>query len=230
MTSRAYAIRTSMIQREEGVVLGWQRRRNPRGGGMARGARGRPAGTHVVRIRRRSEIRFVARVAVGRRASEHVVDVTLIARYVHMRTRQGKRGVVVIEGRARPRSCCVAGIAGRGEASGRMIRVVRSVPVRLVAPVTRCGQGCVVVVRVALQALQRRVRSSQRESRVVVVEGRRAPSTCRVADRAVSRKTRGHVVGISRSAEIRLVTRVTRSRSRRVIVICVALDARQCGM
>jgi len=74
-----------------------------------------------------------------------------------------ERSGVVIEARAGPIGCGMAGGASSGESYGGVWRSVGSVVIRLVATVAGGRQSCVVVIGVALGALQRGVRSGQRE-------------------------------------------------------------------
>lgn len=70
-----------------------------------------------------------------------------------------------------------------------MVRIRSAIPIGLVAAVTGCRQGCVVVVRMALRALQCGVGTGEWEGRVVVIERRWDPGSRRVTDRAVRRKS-----------------------------------------
>ena len=144
-----------------------------------------------------------------------------------MRSGERERGVVVVKRRSGPCSCGVARVAGGREACGCMIGVCGAVPVSLVAAVTRSRQRCVVVVGVALRAGDRRMRTCQREPRVVVIERRRAPTTRRMADRAVGREARRYVVRIRCAAVVGLVARVTSRGCVGVVVVRVALRAGQ---
>ena len=75
----AHAVGVAVIEREEGVIAGRQRGRNPGGRGVAGGAGRGPARRHVIRIRRSREVGLMAGVAGGRRSREHIVDVALDA-------------------------------------------------------------------------------------------------------------------------------------------------------
>lgn len=66
------------------------------------------------------------------------------------------------------------------------------------------------------------MRSSQRESRVVVIEGRPRPTGCCVAQGAVSGKRRRYMVWIGGPGVVRLVAAITRRRQSRVVVVHVA--------
>jgi len=93
-----------------------------------------------------------------------------------------ERCVVMVEGRADPGGRSVAGLACSREPRRGMRRTIRSIPIRLVASVASRGQRGVIVIRVALRAHHRRVRASQWESGVVVIERRWDPATRRVAN------------------------------------------------
>jgi len=60
----------------------------------------------------------------------------------------------------------------------------------------------VVVVRMALKARHGDVRARKRETCVVVIERGRAPAARRVANRAISRETRGNVIRICGPSEV----------------------------
>lgn len=188
MAGCAYAIGVAVVEREEGVVLRWQGRREPRSGRMASGTGGWPARCTVVRIRCSCIVRLVARIAGRRRPGIDVIYVALYAIYRRVRTSERERSVVVIERRSGPIRRCVTRIAGRRETCSGVSGVGCAVPIRLMAAVACGGQRCVVVVHMALCAVKARVRPGKREGRVVVIERRRAPSACGVANRAVGRE------------------------------------------
>lgn len=77
----------------------------------------------------------------------------------------------VIEHRAEPGTGVVASLARGRETSGDMVRVVRSLVIRLVAAIAGGRQRGVVVVHVALRAGDGYVETGERESRQVMVEG-----------------------------------------------------------
>lgn len=224
---RANPVRIAVIQRKECVVLRGECRRNPGSCCMTRRTRCRPACRHMVRIGRSGEISLVTRIAGRWGPCEHIVDVALDAVDTDVRSREGERGVVVVERRSGPCRRRMAGIAGGRESRSGVVRIGRSIPVSLVTA-KACGrQRRVVVIRMALGTGNSRVRTGQREPRVVVVKRRWAPAACRVTNRAVGRESRGGVVGICGSGVIRLVARVAGRRRVCVVVICVALGAAQ---
>jgi hypothetical protein len=104
-------------------------------------------------IGRPGKIRLVARIAGGRGSNVVVIDVALNAGQGGVKTGQRIVGIKgVIEGdRARPVSCRVAGVASSWECGGDVVGVVGSGPIRKVAAVAICRQGCVVVIGVALR-------------------------------------------------------------------------------
>lgn len=149
---------------------------------MAGSAGCRPARCTVIRICGPSIVCLVARVAGRRRPCIDVIYVTLDAIYRRVRAGKRERSVVVVERRSGPIRRRVACVAGRREPCGGMSRIGCTVPIRLVAAVACGGQCCVVVVHMALSTVEARVRSSERESRVVVIERRGAPSARGVAN------------------------------------------------
>lgn len=193
-----------MRNREPGMVEDCTR---PGGRVVAALAGGGESGRHMIRIRRALIIHLVAGIAVCRRTREHVVDVATGAGNVDVRARQRERGVVVVEGSARPTRRVVAdGTVGR-KSSRRVTRVIGVLVVGLVATeASRVGTGqAEVVVHMALLALQRGVRTGKRESRCRMIERGARPIGCAVAHGAIRREARSHVVGISSFLEIRQV-------------------------
>jgi len=81
----------------------------------------------------------------------------------------------VIEGRSQPAGCVVASGTGCRKSCGRVVGIIGSRVIRLVARIAIRGQAGVVVVHVALSAGNLKVESGQRERRVVVIEARRNP-------------------------------------------------------
>ena len=99
-----------------------------------------------------------------------------------------QREVRVIKRCPRPRGCGVARRAGCWEPGSLMVRVCRA---RVVGLVTRIAvrRNCrVIVVHVAIGAGNRRVRTRQRERRVVVVKARWDPCRRVVANVALLRE------------------------------------------
>ena len=101
------------------------------------------------------------------------------------------REISVIECRSRPGGRGVTGVASRWEAGRLMIRIRGVVVIGLVAADARGWQCRVVVVDVAHHAGhgRRRVETSQRESRVVVIERRSRPVGGAMAGVACGRET-----------------------------------------
>ena len=197
---------------------------------MAGGAGGRPAGGDMVGIGGAGEVRFVAGIAIGRCAGKDVIDVAEIAGDGDVGAGEREGRVVVVEGCAGPRGCGVACVAGGGESRCGMGGVGGAVPVCLMAAVAGCGQGCVVVIGVALSAGQRSMCAGERECSVVVVEGRGAPAAGGVADGAVGGEAGGDVIGVGGAVEISLMAGVAGGGSGCVAVVGVALDAGERGV
>lgn len=135
MASGADAIGIPVIEREEGVVAGGQRRRDPGGRRVACGAGGGPTRRYVIRIRGSSEVCLVAAIACRWRTRKDIVDVAQIAGDGGMSTRQRERRVVVIEGCSRPTRRGVAGVAGGGESRRGVRGVGRPIPIRGMAAI-----------------------------------------------------------------------------------------------
>jgi len=223
----AHTIRATMVEREERVITGRQRSRQPRRGRVAGGAGGGPARSHVIGIRGAREVRLVAGVTCRRRSREHVIDVAFDAVHVDVCAGQRERRAVVVERCPGPCGCCMACIARSGETGRGMVRIRCSVPIGLVTAIAGGRQGCVVVVGVALRTGHCCMGSRKWKCGVVVIKRGRAPATRRVANRAIRRESRGHVVGVSRAREIRLMARVAGSRGVHVVIVGVALSACQ---
>jgi len=97
----------------------------------------------------------------------------------------------------------VARLAGCREVRSDVVRIGRAVVIRHVAQVARAAGQVVVVVDVALGALQVRMTSGQRKAHGIVIEARRLPRGCVVAELAGLRDVRRHVIGIGRLLIIR---------------------------
>lgn len=111
-----------------------------------------------------------------------------------------------------------------------MIRICGTREVRLVAAITRGWQCRVVVIDMALRAWNRGVRSRQRERRSVVIERGLCPQRRVMAHLAGRREPGCCVIRIVRPGVVRFVARVTIRWHRRVVVIHVALRARNRGV
>ena len=126
----------------------------------------------MIRIGRTLEVLQVAVNARRIRIRQVVIVVHVAVRAGHggVRPSQRESGGRVIEARTIPRSCVVTLLAGLRKARRYVIRVRRSLEILQVAADASRNRDVVVVVDVALGALQCRVRTGQRESRVVVIE------------------------------------------------------------
>jgi len=147
-----------------------------------------------------------------------------------MRTSERKGRGVVIKSRGSPVRRRVADRAICWEAGCDVIWAGSSGKVRLVASVTSRGQSQIVIVGMASCASYSRMRAGERERRGVVIEARSSPVSRGVAGRAGGGETRCDVRRRVGTGVIGLVARVAIGRNRCVIVICVALYARQRGM
>ena len=227
VAGRAHAIRTPVVQREISVI---EVRRDPRRRVVTGGAGCREARGHVVRISSSIVGGLMAGIAVGRQRGVVVVDVAACARNHHMGTRQGKRRVVVIEACRNPRRCAVAYLALLREPGTDVIRVRRTLEILEMAAHTGRASQVVVVIDMALRAFERRVGASQREAGSRVIELRRHPRGCAVADFTGLRESLPNVIGIISVLVILQVTLHTRLRRQIEISIRVALVALQSCM
>src|ERR1035438_3838987 len=224
-------VRASQREARGGVV---ERRTRPveGRGSVAPGAVLRESGGQVRRAEGAFIVGLVA-VPAGRAGQAVVVaDVARGALRGGVDTYQGEPGGRVIEGGAIP--------IGRGVASGAILREIGcfvrrgagSVVVVLVAvPAGPAGQT-VVVVHVALGALQAGVRAGQRESRGCMVEGRSGPVEGRgsVALGAVLREAGSQVRRTSGSVVVVLVAVPAGRAGQAVVVADVARGALLAGM
>lgn len=147
-----------------------------------------------------------------------------------VRPGQGPAGRGMIEGRLSPRSCVVTDLALLREAYRHVIRVGRAGEILLMAAVAGRWQAGVIVVYVALRALNARVRAGEWKRRLGMIERCRHPRRGGVADLAGLRDPGGRVVRIGRGLVIPQVARDARGRSEIEVPICVALIALQVGM
>jgi len=172
------------------------------------------------------EICLVTPVACCGESCVVVVGVALRAGDSNVRASERERGVVVIEGGGCPRGGVVASCAGGRESGSYVGRIRCSSVVRLVAGVTVSRQSCVVVIDVALSAREGGVRSGQGERRGVVIECGTGPCSGAVACCAGGWEADGGLGGAGGSGVVCLVARVAISRQSCVVVIDVALSAR----
>ena len=196
---------------------------------VARRAILREPGRHVVRRGGLLEIDQVAAHTRGVRQGEIVVHVALRASHCGVRAGQRKSALAVIEGGVLPARSVVAGFASSGKIPAPMIRV-RSVRVILqVAARTGRGGAHELAADVALHAGHAGVHPREWKcGEFIVIEGRARPGQRRVAQRAILRKRRGHVVRILGANEIIDVATVAGGRQAGELVPHVALRARQC--
>ena len=194
----------------------------------------REAARNVIRIRGPLVIVQMAGHATRVRAVQRVVVVDVALRALQGRMRAGQResGSRVIEGRSIPGRRIVALRAGLREIRLHVIRLGRTLEILQVAGhAGRAGQ-IVVAVHVTLRALNGGVRAGERESGVVVIEGRRRPRGRVVALLASLRESAGNVIRVGRALKILQVAADTsRVRARQVEVpIDVALRTLNGGM
>ena len=138
----------------------------------------------------------------------------------------------VIEARVPPVGCVVALLASLRDVRGNVIRTRRALEILKVAVYAGCAGQVVIVINVALGALQRSMRTGQRESRIVVIERCLRPRRCVVALLAGLREARTHVVWIRGALEIlQMAVDAGGVRARQVvIVVYVTLGALHRGV
>lgn len=135
----------------------------------------------------------------------------------------------VIERRARPGCRVVTGLACRREKLrlGRMSRVCGVVVIGLMTTDAGRRQSRVVIVDMAVRTDARwhRVRASQGEGCVVVIEGGVGPDRCVMTEFARGRKTGGGVGRIRRARVVFLVARIAECAIERIVIVDVTINA-----
>ena len=154
-------------QRETGVVMIEDRRR-PAGGAVAFGAILAKVVGHVIGVLHRHIIILMAGITFHRRIGITLL-VTLNAVQRHVRSGQWEPGVVVIEQHIIPIAGVVALQTLVAEVVGHVIGVLHRVEIILMAGEAG-GRRIGIALVVAFDAVQRHVRSGQREPGVVVIE------------------------------------------------------------
>ena len=142
----------------------------PIGGAVARGAGGREPDRCMRRSVGAVVVFRVAGVAVRRNGCEVVIGVARGASYRRVRACQREHRVV-IKGRGSPRSRVVAKRATGREAPRNVIRIGGSSEILRMARIAIRGGSCEDVVNVARGTRHGDVGTSQREGRLVVIEG-----------------------------------------------------------
>jgi len=207
----------------------------PRRRSMASRARGRETRRRMVGIGGPVIVRLVTRVAIRRRSRKHVVNVATRTGNRGMRTGQReRRAVMECQAGSRPIGGGVADRAIGRKTCGHVVGIGRSREVGLMTAIARrVGAGqAVVVIDVALGALQRGVRTGQRKARAGVVERCSRPTGGGVALRAIGGEAARHVVGIRGACEVGLMAAIARrvGAGQAVVAIDVALLALQRGV
>ncbi len=136
----------------------------------------------------------------------------------------------MIESRLHPRGRVVTDFALLRESSRHVVRIGGAAVILLMAAIAGCRQAGVVVVHVALRALDAGMRARERKCRLGMIEGCRHPRRGRVADLAGLWDPRGRMVRIRRALVILQMARHARSRRQIEVSVRVALIAPQVGM
>lgn len=216
-----------MVGGEIGVI---ESRVQPGGGVVTGRTGGWELGRRVIRVRGVVVIRLVTGIAIRRHRGVVVVHVTTVTGNRNVRAGQRECGVVVIKVRAVPGRGVVAHFAGLRETRGFMVGIGGVVVIGEVAG--HAGRVCqvVIVVDVALRALQRGMRSGQGETGGTVIENRPRPGNCAVAAVAGLRITQLRVVGIGGALIILEVAIHAGAAGQAVIVVDVTLRAVERGV
>ena len=136
----------------------------------------------------------------------------------------------VVESRSQPARSRMTGSACGWEACRNVVWTARSLVLRFVTAVAIRGDRCVVVIYVAVRAGNRSMGPGQRETRIVVVEGRGSPGRRVVAHLTLLREACGHMIRIVGGLELIQVTAHACSTRDVVVSIRVALATLYSGM
>lgn len=185
---------------------------------------------HVIRIGGAQIILMMAPIAVRRQGGVVVVHMTAGARHRRMESRERKAGVIVVERSRNPCARVVAHVALLGESNLHVVGVVRILEILQMAADAGSVRQLVIVVHVALAALQRCVESRERKSSSRVIERGCSPCGGVVADRAIRRESRLYVIGIGRALVVLHVAGCACAAVQAVVRVHVALRALQSRM
>lgn len=111
-----------------------------------------------------------------------------------------------------------------------MVRIGRALVVLLVTAITGCRQCGVVVVDMTVRARRGDMRAGQRECSVVVIESRRRPRGCVVADVAGLRESGRSMIRIGCAVVVLQVARSTSSAGQVVVSVYMTLSAWHAGV
>ena len=136
----------------------------------------------------------------------------------------------VVESSSQPARSRMTGSACGWEACRNVVWTARSLVLRFVTAVAIRGDRCVVVIYVAVRAGHRSMGPGQRETRIVVVEGRGSPGRRVVAHLTLLREACRHMIRIVGRLEVIQVTAHACSVRDVVVSIRVALAALYSGM
>ena len=164
VTLRARSRHVRSGQRETGLAV-IECGIGPRGRVVASSARGGDSGLRVIGVGRALKVFHVARNTVRGSAGKLAVHVALVAGDGHVGPGQRKLGKgVVIEGRGLPRRRGVATLASLRESGLHVVRVRRLLEVGKMAAHASCRRPGELASDVTSGAIQRNVRSRQREA------------------------------------------------------------------
>jgi len=170
-------------------------------------------------------VRVGLALSVTVRTLEHrvIVGIGMASRTDACGSAMVRREPGVVEGGSKPARRGVTGLAGRREACRYVIGIRSALIDAFVARVAIGRNAGVVVVDVTVGASHAGMRAGQREWRVVVIKARWNPRCGGVADFALLREARRHVVRIRCPLKILQVARSAQSAGQTVVPIHVAL-------
>lgn len=163
MTLRTLGSDVRSGQRKTGLGV-VKRGVGPRGRIVTGSAGGRNSGLRVIGVGRALKVFHVARNAIRGSAGKLSIHVALVAADGHVRPGKGKLGEgVVIEGCGLPRRRGVATLTSLRESCLHMVRVGRLLEIGKMATHAGCGRPRKLASDVTGGAIQRNMRSGQRE-------------------------------------------------------------------
>jgi len=178
------------------------------------------------RTRRLVVVRHVA--AITRQWQCREIVIHMARRTFHRRVSPDQRELRLrmVKCRRQPTLRRVALRTCRREPTSSVRRIIRPVEILRMARVAIRRRSLEDAINVALGARHLLVLPRQRKFRLVVIKGRRTPTSCRMTQFARRRKLHLHMVGFRRPLKILQMAGRTSRRSSRVLPADMALQAR----
>lgn len=184
----------------------------------------------MIGIGRVLKIALMAGEAIHRRAGVAIIDMAQITGHRQMRARKWKARAVVIEVRRPPGITVMASQTIMWIIAGHMIRIRGVLKIRLMARKTIFRRAGKTAIHMTLGAINGIMRTQQWKCCTAMIEGRRFPGIHGVTLRTRMRKICRHVIRISRTLKISLMTGKTIRRGAGETIVGVTLIASDRGM